>query len=46
VRHVLHGVHNDRAAAAFDRDEALDPQQIGAAQPGQHRHRLLEHRPC
>ena len=45
VRDMLHGVDHDRAAAALDRDETLDPQQIGAAQPGQHRHRLLEHRP-
>ena len=45
VRDVLHGVDHHRAATALDRDETLDPQQIGAAQRGQHRHRLLEHRP-
>ena len=42
---MLHGMHDDRAAAALDRDQPLDPQKIGAAQPGQYRHRLLEHRP-
>ena len=45
VRDVLYGVHHDGAAAAFDRDKTFDPQQIGAAQPRQDRHRLLEDRP-
>ena len=33
VRNMLHGMHDDRSAAALDRDQPLDPQQIGAAQP-------------
>src|ERR671938_8318 len=45
VRDMLHGVHDNRAAAALDRDEPFDAQQIGAAQTGQYRHRLLEHPP-
>ena len=45
VRDMLHGMDDDRPAASLDRDEALDAQQVGSAQRGQHRHRLLEHRP-
>ena len=42
---VLHGMDHDRAAAPLDREDALDPQEVGAAQRGQHRHRLLDGRP-
>src|ERR1051326_4523733 len=42
---MLYGVDDHRAPTPLDRDEPLDPQQIGAARSGQYRHRLLKHRP-